>query len=240
MRRLLRDPADRWPCMPPLKSGIRTMNRVGPRMEGLRRCRREYRPRAARKIGHGRSFSADHRRVEALWVADRSGPVNLFDVCRRTPEGRDRPCVAAKSETSDYGQAHLCLAPQAVQILFETLRRLASEGCSILYISHTLAEIKALCTAATVLRAGKVIATCDPRRETASELARMMIGNSASLFVEYFSTCASLMRRHVPAVAEGGAGAGTAHMGISKIRTMWFGTSASLNHAPRGAFLYVC
>ena len=37
------------------------------------------------------------------------------------------------------------LTPQAVEKLFETLRRLAAEGCSILYISHKLDEIRALC-----------------------------------------------------------------------------------------------
>ncbi|MCC6608123.1 MAG: ABC transporter ATP-binding protein [Burkholderiales bacterium] len=68
------------------------------------------------------------------------------------------------------------LTPQAVGKLFETLRQLAAEGCSILYISHKLDEIKALCTMATVLRAGRVSGTCDPRRETASSMARMMIG----------------------------------------------------------------
>ncbi len=68
------------------------------------------------------------------------------------------------------------LTPQAVEKLFETLRRLAQEGCSILYISHKLDEIRALCHKATVLRAGKVTGTCDPRRESSSSLARMMIG----------------------------------------------------------------
>jgi general nucleoside transport system ATP-binding protein len=68
------------------------------------------------------------------------------------------------------------LTPQAVEKLFETLRRLASEGCSILYISHKLDEIRALCHKATVLRAGRVTGTCDPRRESSSSLARMMIG----------------------------------------------------------------
>jgi simple sugar transport system ATP-binding protein len=60
--------------------------------------------------------------------------------------------------------------------LFGTLRRLAAEGCSILYISHKLDEILALCEAATVLRAGRVVASCDPRQETAASLARMMMG----------------------------------------------------------------
>ena len=68
------------------------------------------------------------------------------------------------------------LTPQAVEKLFGTLRRLADEGCSIVYISHKLDEIRALCHKATVLRAGRVTGDCDPRRESSSSLARMMIG----------------------------------------------------------------
>ena len=68
------------------------------------------------------------------------------------------------------------LTPQAVTKLFDTLRQVAGEGCSILYISHKLDEIEALCHRATVLRAGKVTGTCDPRHETASTMARLMIG----------------------------------------------------------------
>ena len=69
------------------------------------------------------------------------------------------------------------LTPQEVEILFQTLRRLAGEGCSILYISHKLDEIRVLCEKATVLRGGKVTATCDPRQETPKSLAEMMIGS---------------------------------------------------------------
>jgi general nucleoside transport system ATP-binding protein len=68
------------------------------------------------------------------------------------------------------------LTPQAVLVLFKTLRRLASEGCSILYISHKLDEIRALCDTATVLRGGRVSGTAIPRNETNESLARMMIG----------------------------------------------------------------
>ena len=70
------------------------------------------------------------------------------------------------------------LTPQEVEILFQTLRKLSSEGRSILYISHKLEEIRELCEKATVLRGGKVVATCDPRQETAKSLAEMMIGTS--------------------------------------------------------------
>jgi simple sugar transport system ATP-binding protein len=69
------------------------------------------------------------------------------------------------------------LTPRAVLKLFETLRRLADEGCSILYISHKLDEIRALCDTATVLRGGRVTGTAIPSQETPESLARMMIGS---------------------------------------------------------------
>ena len=68
------------------------------------------------------------------------------------------------------------LTPQEVDQLFVVLRQLASEGCSILYISHKLNEIKALCDSATILRGGKVVDTCDPRVETSRSMAEKMIG----------------------------------------------------------------
>ncbi|MFN3954208.1 MAG: ABC transporter ATP-binding protein [Pararhodobacter sp.] len=70
------------------------------------------------------------------------------------------------------------LTPQEVEILFRTLRQLRAEGRSILYISHKLEEIRALCENATVLRLGKVVGRCDPRERSARELAEMMVGTS--------------------------------------------------------------
>jgi simple sugar transport system ATP-binding protein len=76
------------------------------------------------------------------------------------------------------------LTPQEVQKLFTTLRRLASEGCSILYISHKLEEIRALCERATIMRLGRVTAHCIPAEKTARELAELMI--SAKLKTQTF------------------------------------------------------
>ena len=70
------------------------------------------------------------------------------------------------------------LTPQEVEGLFATLRRLVAEDCSILYISHKLEEIRALCSRATILRAGRVVASCDPRRESAANIAEMMLGGT--------------------------------------------------------------
>src|ERR1700720_491431 len=68
------------------------------------------------------------------------------------------------------------LTPLEANQLFVVLERLKNEGRAILYISHKLEEVKRLCDRATILRGGKKVATCDPRRETASSLARMMVG----------------------------------------------------------------
>jgi simple sugar transport system ATP-binding protein len=57
-----------------------------------------------------------------------------------------------------------------------SLRQLAAEGVSILYISHKLDEIQSLCDKATVLRAGRVSGTATPKTQTAHELAELMIG----------------------------------------------------------------
>ena len=68
------------------------------------------------------------------------------------------------------------LTPQAVQKLFVTLRQLAASGCSVLYISHKLDEIRELCTNCTVLRGGVVTGHVDPREESNASLSRLMIG----------------------------------------------------------------
>jgi simple sugar transport system ATP-binding protein len=68
------------------------------------------------------------------------------------------------------------LTPQAVRTLFETLRRLAGEGVSILYISHKLDEIRELCDVATILRNGRVSGSAIPREHSNASLARMMVG----------------------------------------------------------------
>lgn len=68
------------------------------------------------------------------------------------------------------------LTPQEVEKLFVTLRQLAAEGMSILYISHKLDEIKALCSHATILRGGRVVDAVTVATETPATLAAKMMG----------------------------------------------------------------
>jgi simple sugar transport system ATP-binding protein len=80
------------------------------------------------------------------------------------------------------------LTPQEVGRLFVTLRQLSQEGCSILYISHKLQEIKELCHHATVLRGGRVVGECDPAIETARGMAQLMIGTELKQLVRRAGT----------------------------------------------------
>ena len=70
------------------------------------------------------------------------------------------------------------LTPQEVEILFKTLNKLKAEGTSILYISHKLEEIRALCDHATILRLGKNVGECVPAETSARDMAEMMVGDT--------------------------------------------------------------
>ncbi|WAC26289.1 ABC transporter ATP-binding protein [Ancylobacter sp. SL191] len=68
------------------------------------------------------------------------------------------------------------LTPDESESLFRTVDLLTSEGRAVLFISHKLDEVRRLCQRATVLRGGKFIAEVDPAQESASSLARLMVG----------------------------------------------------------------
>lgn len=86
-------------------------------------------------------------------------------------------CLLQKPKLLILDEPTSVLAPQSVDQLFDVLRALARDGCSILYISHKLDEVRALCDSATVLRNGKVTGDVDPRKATSHELAVMMVGS---------------------------------------------------------------
>jgi simple sugar transport system ATP-binding protein len=77
------------------------------------------------------------------------------------------------------------LTPQEADELFVTLRRLAAEGCSILFISHKLGEVRALCHSATVLRGGRIAGHCVPAECSDRQLAQLMVGEAAELITDY-------------------------------------------------------
>lgn len=70
------------------------------------------------------------------------------------------------------------LAPQEVEQLFASLRRLQAGGLSVVFISHKLYEVMAITDQVTVLRSGQAIGTVHTADTTQAELARMMVGRT--------------------------------------------------------------
>jgi simple sugar transport system ATP-binding protein len=104
-----------------------------------------------------------HRHVHGLAVGERQ----RVEIIR---------CLLEEPRLIVLDEPTSVLTPKESETLFATLRLLAAEGRGILFISHKLDEVRALCHRATVLRAGKRVAGCDPRRESAASLARLMVG----------------------------------------------------------------
>jgi simple sugar transport system ATP-binding protein len=68
------------------------------------------------------------------------------------------------------------LTPQECESLFATIRRMADEGRTVIFISHKLHEVKAVSDRITVLRAGKAIATVSTADATSRSIASLMVG----------------------------------------------------------------
>ena len=76
------------------------------------------------------------------------------------------------------------LTPQEISELMEIMKKLASEGKSILFITHKLNEIKEVADRCTVLRKGRCIGTVDVANVTKEELSEMMVGRKVQLIVD--------------------------------------------------------
>ncbi|MCM3784588.1 ABC transporter ATP-binding protein [Neobacillus mesonae] len=68
------------------------------------------------------------------------------------------------------------LTPPEVKDLFVVLRSLKEQGKTIVFISHKLQEVEAVCDQVTVLRAGQMVGSMQMKETTPAELARLMVG----------------------------------------------------------------
>jgi simple sugar transport system ATP-binding protein len=76
------------------------------------------------------------------------------------------------------------LTPKEVDEFFVTLKRMADEGHSLIFISHKLHEVLAISNRVTVLRGGKVVKTLNTEQTNRKELARLMVGREVLLRVD--------------------------------------------------------
>ncbi|WP_171234868.1 ABC transporter ATP-binding protein [Ruegeria sp. HKCCA6837] len=119
------------------------------------------------------------------------------------------------------------LTPQEVEILFETLNKLRSEGTSILYISHKLEEIRTLCDHATILRLGKNVGECVPAETSARDMAEMMVGSTLQTPErsgrEFGEVALDVSGLSVPSPSEFGTALKNIHMTVRKGEVLGIG-----------------
>jgi simple sugar transport system ATP-binding protein len=76
------------------------------------------------------------------------------------------------------------LTPQETTEIFAVLRRLASEGHSIIFISHKLYEVLEIADRITVIRRGRVVGERIPAQTNEDDLAELMVGRDVQLTVD--------------------------------------------------------
>ncbi|HBI55601.1 MAG TPA: heme ABC transporter ATP-binding protein [Firmicutes bacterium] len=89
-----------------------------------------------------------------------------------------------ENEILIFDEPTAVLTPQEIDELMHTMRGLAAEGKSIIFITHKLNEIKAVANRCTVLRRGKFIGVVDVASTSKETLSEMMVGRKVNLEID--------------------------------------------------------
>lgn len=125
---------------------------------------------AARVAEVSRTYGLEIDVKRPVWTLS-AGERQRIEICR---------CLLQDPKLIILDEPTSVLTPQEAESLFASLEKLAQRGAGILFISHKLEEVRRICTAATILRGGKLVGTANPRVETARSLAALMVGEGVS------------------------------------------------------------
>jgi ABC-type sugar transport system ATPase subunit len=137
-----------------------------PRGRAARRAWREEARRHLADVGLGH---LDLRTpVERLTLGERQ----LVEIARAL--GRQASVMILDEPTAT-------LSDVEIERVFEAVRRVAAAGRTVIFVSHRLGEVLALCDRVTVVRDGRVIATTPTGELTISDLVEQMIGSAVTV-----------------------------------------------------------
>jgi simple sugar transport system ATP-binding protein len=134
--------------------------------------------------GEGRSFRLHPRRIErrVAELAERFElPVDPEARIWQLSVGEQQRVEILKTLYRDariliLDEPTSVLTPQEAEALFRTVRAMAADGRTIVFISHKLNEVKAVADRVTVLRAGRSVASLAAAEATPRSLAALMVG----------------------------------------------------------------
>ncbi|MFA6861082.1 MAG: ABC transporter ATP-binding protein [Bacilli bacterium] len=89
-----------------------------------------------------------------------------------------------KNDILIFDEPTAVLTPQEIEDLMQSMKSLAKEGKSILFISHKLNEIMEVADRVTVLRKGKCLGTLDIKDTNPNALSKLMVGRDVALVTQ--------------------------------------------------------
>ncbi|MCI2417410.1 sugar ABC transporter ATP-binding protein [Saccharopolyspora sp. K220] len=95
----------------------------------------------------------------------------LVEICRAV---REQPRLLILDEPTS------ALAAAEVDVVLDTVTRIASAGVAVLYVSHRLEEIRRIAHSATVMRDGRIVDTVDIGAADTAHIVSLMLGDSAT------------------------------------------------------------
>lgn len=133
------------------------------------------------------------REITARLSREFSLPVDPDAVVRNLSMGEQQRVEILKLLYRDaqiliFDEATAVLSPQETRALFGFLRKCASQGKSVIYITHKLDEVMAIADRVTVLRKGKVVGSACVKDVTEEQLAFMMVGERMTTSLRHGGT----------------------------------------------------
>ena len=124
----------------------------------------------------GASFAADPKTAQSTRSQARSWRDRPRSICGRATNGRNREGALAQCSARGHGRAYSALTETEVTALFSIIRGLKARGLAVIYISHRLEEIFAICDRVTVLRDGQLAGELPIKQASPDRLVRLMVG----------------------------------------------------------------
>jgi ribose transport system ATP-binding protein len=115
-------------------------------------------------------------RVQSLSQVDRAlvAIVRAFEAVRATQAVHGSPGLLLLDEPTPF------LPQQGVERLFSLMRRIVSEGASVIFISHDIDEIRDITDSGTVLRDGRVVGSFKTRESSREALIELIVGRKVA------------------------------------------------------------
>lgn len=139
-----------------------------------------------RELGQGLLLDDEAMRQRSVAVLNElETPVNPRTKVRDLSVSQKQMVEIAKAVSRDarvliMDEPTDVLTGHETDILFSLIRRLKESGVTVVFISHKLAEVKAIADRVTVLRDGELIATRDAASISEEEMASLMVGRELS------------------------------------------------------------